>query len=277
MTRFLEPQVAESRQSKLGNLKVLLAEDNEVNQLLVRSILLYWGLESKTATTGVEVLELMDKEDFDMILMDIQMPDKNGIEATVEIRDLLDNKKKNIPIIALTANALIGEEKKYKAAGMDDFLTKPFKEEELYNVMYRVLNNNGGFGRSLNAAPVINVNETMVASSKIYDLKNILDIARGNQDFVLTLVKIFLETIPADSKNMVKACEEKKWDQVSKLAHKLKTTIDTLHVHSITEVIRVIEMDAKQQVNVAALPALVFKVDRAIDNISCSLREDFEL
>lgn len=131
----------------LTKLKILLAEDNEVNQLLARGILRYWGLDAKTAATGFEVLKLIENEDFDLILMDIQMPDKSGIEAAGEIREMKDAKKRNIPIIALTANGLKGEEKKYIAAGMDDFLTKPFKENDLYEVIERVYKKEGSFDR----------------------------------------------------------------------------------------------------------------------------------
>ena len=263
----------------LGNIKVLLAEDNEVNQLLARSILQYWGLESKTAVTGTEVLELMKNEHFDVVLMDIQMPEKSGIEATTEIRRFDDERKRNVPIIALTANALVGEEKKYMAAGMDDYLTKPFKENELYDVMCRVFKNQGAFGRKLNgffadkqpAAPA------PVPAPTLYSLQNIHDLARGNQEFVVTLMKIFLDTIPADSKAMVQAANEKKWDVASALAHKLKSTIDTLQVVSIKEIVRTIEYDGKRNINTAALPALIQKVDAAIQIIAEDIRAEYKL
>ena len=268
-------------QNGLGNLKVLLAEDNEVNQLLAKSILQYWGLESRIATTGTEVLQLINTEEFDVILMDIQMPEKSGIEATTEIRNLLDPKKKNIPIIALTANALKGEESKYRAAGMDDFLTKPFKAKELHEVITRVIRNEGSFGRNLNTdtQEVINPINTPVitAQEKLYDLKSVHEIARGSDEFVLMLVNIFLDTIPADSKAMVEACNDKKWDQVSKLAHKLKSTIDTMHMTSIKDCVRTVEADAKQGINKETLPALIQKINSVITSTACSLRQEFNI
>lgn len=124
--------------NQLGQLKVLLAEDNDINQLLAKSILQYWGFETKVATNGNEALHLLKQENFDIILMDIQMPEKSGIEAAEEIRALPDPVKNQVPIIALTANALKGEEIRYFAAGMNDYLTKPFNEHELYTVITRV-------------------------------------------------------------------------------------------------------------------------------------------
>lgn len=121
-------------------LKILLAEDNEISQLLARSVLQYWGFESKTAANGQEVLQLLSTEDFDLILMDIQMPVKSGLDATLEIRKMTDARKRNIPIIALTGANMKGDEKSVLAAGMNDYITKPFKEQELYNVISRVYN-----------------------------------------------------------------------------------------------------------------------------------------
>lgn len=124
--------------NQLGKLKVLLAEDNDINQLLAKSILQHWGFETKVAYNGNEALQLLLKEPFDLVLMDIQMPEKSGIEAALEIRRLSDPAKSQVPIIALTANALKGEEIKYFAAGMNDYLAKPFSEHELYTVITRV-------------------------------------------------------------------------------------------------------------------------------------------
>lgn len=148
--KFSDPETLQNDEknnsviNRLGNLKVLLAEDNEINQLLARSVLQYLGFESKTASNGQEAIDLLQQEDFDVILMDIQMPVKGGVEATTEIRNLANEKKKHIPIIALTASTLKGEEARYLAAGMDAFIPKPFKEQELYNVIDKVLTGKQG-------------------------------------------------------------------------------------------------------------------------------------
>jgi CheY-like chemotaxis protein len=264
----------------LGKLKVLLAEDNEVNQLLARSILQYWGIESKTAVTGHEVLDLMDKEDFDVVLMDIQMPEKSGIEAAKDIRNMSDLKKRKIPIIALTANALKGEEKKYIAVGMDDYLTKPFKENELYEVISRVLKNEGSFGRDLNSETIVeeSQNKSVIypdATQKLYDLSLVTELARGNQDFIQSLTKIFVDTIPPTADQLKVACSEGNWDQTSKLAHKLKSTIDTMNISSIKDDIRTIEANGKYQKNLAEVPALVDKVKWVIEQTTAQLKIEF--
>ena len=267
----------------LGNVKVLLAEDNEVNQLLARSILMYWGVEARIANTGNEVMELMKTEDFDVILMDIQMPDKNGLEATQEIRMLADERKKHVPIIALTANALKGEEKKYIEVGMDDFLTKPFSEKELYEVISRVLKNQGSFGRTLNKESVNNLNASTVSepvkaeNELLYDMNLLNELSHSNQDFILSLVKIFISTIPKNSSEMVEAAELKNWDRVSKLAHKLKSTIDTMNMKSIKQDIRSIEINASNKAELASVSNQVQKVHSIIEKTALQLKQQFSL
>jgi HPt (histidine-containing phosphotransfer) domain-containing protein len=117
----------------------------------------------------------------------------------------------------------------------------------------------------------------VASEEKLYDLRSVHEIARGSQEFVLMLVNIFLDTIPADSHAMVVACNEKKWDSVSKLAHKLKSTVDTMHMVSIKEIVRTVESDAKQGINKETLPALVQKIDTVIAATAAHLRHEFNL
>ncbi len=116
-----------------------MAEDVELNQFLARHILESWDFEVVIAGNGLEAIEQLGKDAFDCILMDVQMPEMDGIEATHHIRSLADPVKANIPIIALTANALKGDSEKYLAAGMTDYLAKPFDEERLFRVISRNL------------------------------------------------------------------------------------------------------------------------------------------
>lgn len=125
--------------NKLGRLRVLLAEDNQINQMLAKRILQFWGFECVIANNGREALDWMEQEQFDLVLMDIQMPEINGIEATIEIRKMADAQKRHVPVVALTANALKGEEEKYFSVGINDYLVKPFTENELYSVIEKVL------------------------------------------------------------------------------------------------------------------------------------------
>ena len=119
--------------------RVLLAEDVEVNQFLAKVILESKGLNVDIANNGIEALAFLVHNDYDLILMDVQMPEMDGITATKKIRQLADTKKALIPIIALTANALVGNEQEYYDIGMDVCVTKPFTAEKLFSVINKLL------------------------------------------------------------------------------------------------------------------------------------------
>jgi len=115
----------------LPSLHVLLVEDNEINQEIAREILKDMGLEVVLAENGVEAVEMWDKENIDLILMDIQMPVMDGLAATQAIRSSSNPYAKGIPVIAMTANAMTGDKEKSLEAGMDEHITKPLDINEL--------------------------------------------------------------------------------------------------------------------------------------------------
>ncbi len=123
----------------LGALKVLLAEDNEINKLIAKTMLNRWGFVTTLAPDGAEAVAAVAANDFDLVLMDIQMPNMDGITATSKIRAMGDKSKSNLPIIALTANTQLGVNDKYLEYDMDGYLSKPFKEEQLYNLITIVI------------------------------------------------------------------------------------------------------------------------------------------
>jgi len=121
---------------KFENLNVLVAEDNAINQKLIKNILNGLGINVSIANNGQEAYELRQTNDFDVIFMDIQMPVLGGIEATQKIIEYENqNRKHHIPIIALTANALTGDKEKYLKAGMDNYLSKPIELPALKSVL----------------------------------------------------------------------------------------------------------------------------------------------
>ncbi|MCE3282154.1 MAG: sensory box histidine kinase/response regulator [Chitinophagaceae bacterium] len=259
----------------LGPLKVLVAEDNKVNQLLTKGMLETWQFRAAVANTGKEVLQLLAHENFDVILMDIQMPEMNGLEATRAIRGLPDQRKSKIPIIALTANALKGDEAVYSAAGMNGFLTKPFTESALYEAIERVLRGFESFEAAESSKPHPMAKQS--SSQKLYDLTLVNELARGNQEFIMNLAKIFIQTVPPTSKEMVEACRQEKWEQVGKLAHKLKSTIDTMNIASLKDDIRVIEKNGKDRNNLEAVRELVAKTDSIITEVASQLQSEFSI
>ncbi|HVV55995.1 MAG TPA: ATP-binding protein [Mucilaginibacter sp.] len=123
----------------LSNLRVLIAEDNMVNVMLMKKLFSKWGITPTIAENGERAIELVQYGNFDIILMDLQMPVLNGFDATVEIRKMRDPKKANIPIIALTASALFDIKERVFNSGMNDYVSKPFKPDELKEKMQNLI------------------------------------------------------------------------------------------------------------------------------------------
>ncbi len=124
--------------SKPG-VRILIAEDNIVNQKVATAFVEKFGYSSQTVANGFEALQILEKAPFDLILMDCHMPEMDGFAATKEIRKFSDDKKRQIPIVAMTANAMPEDREKCLQAGMDDYITKPISPERLYNVLQKWL------------------------------------------------------------------------------------------------------------------------------------------
>ena len=128
----LEQQLRAAEQTPLTGLRVLVAEDNFVNQKVIRRTLEKWGIQVQIANNGREALEWLSREPFHLVLMDCQMPEMDGYEATRRIRAYEQPRGLHMPIIALTANALSGDREKCLECGMDDYLTKPVNPDLLW-------------------------------------------------------------------------------------------------------------------------------------------------
>lgn len=125
----------QSMESASKRLKILLAEDNVINQKLALRILEKWGHQVTVVPNGLEALEALTRGRFDLVLMDIQMPVMGGLEATGCIRDSERMDGGHIPIVAMTAYAMKGDREKCLAVGMDDYVAKPIKADELFAVI----------------------------------------------------------------------------------------------------------------------------------------------
>jgi CheY-like chemotaxis protein len=116
----------------LKGVKVLVAEDNEINIMLVKNIMKLWDIECDVVSDGLQAIEKVKTTDYDMILMDLQMPVMDGYEATSIIRQLPMEKVKTLPIVAFTASSKFEIESKAAKAGLNDYIGKPFDLNELY-------------------------------------------------------------------------------------------------------------------------------------------------
>ena len=134
-----EPESLRKSGRDLRGARILVAEDNEVNQLLVRTLLESWNANVEIVDNGLNALGRAQKGGFDLILMDLQMPFMDGIEAAENIRSLDEPEKSQVAIIALTADVLSETRRRVLTAGMNDLVTKPINQAELYQTLRRAL------------------------------------------------------------------------------------------------------------------------------------------
>ncbi len=176
----------EKRNTVFENIHALVAEDNNINQKLIKNVLNGFGVEVTLANNGEEALNLRMQNEYDMIFMDIQMPVMGGIEATGKIIEFEEKQRKHhIPIVALTANALAGDREKYINAGMDNYLSKPIELEQLNNLIqeyfpHRVV---GGNEEVIEEERVIEqeVSEEKVIEKKVIETELIEDIVKTEE------------------------------------------------------------------------------------------------
>ncbi|MCU0595309.1 MAG: response regulator, partial [Desulfobacterota bacterium] len=201
-------------------LKVLLAEDNPINQTLAVRMLEKRGYRVQVAPNGKEALEIFDREEIDLILMDIQMPEMDGFEATRLIRER--ERGKEVPIVAMTAHALTGDRERCLAAGMDDYVAKPIKAETLF----------GAIDRCVSGRPVRKSREftgqdmgTGERKSDVFDLSKALEIMGGDRDLLMEIVGIFVESFPATLRQIREALASGDAPLVERAAHSLKGSV----------------------------------------------------
>ncbi len=261
----------------LENKKILVAEDVRLNQDLVKRILESCKMEVTIANNGVEALQYMQENDFDCILMDVQMPEMDGMEATKKIRQLADKTKASVPVIALTANSTDEGNQKYLEAGMNDYLAKPYEEGNLIKVILKNLHQNSITGLGVNDQHTANKTATGLPPadrSKLYNLSMIESVSGGDKEFIKKMILLFIDTVPKDAAQMQQESALQNWIQVGKIAHKLKSTIDSMAIKSIQQDIRTVETNAKQASSLEILPPLIEKIAAVINNCVRQLQSE---
>ena len=250
-------------------LNILVAEDTEINQFLIKYILQSWGCAYTIVNDGKKALEEVHKTTFDLILMDIQMPEMNGTKATQLIRQMTDPVKAATPIIALTANALKGDAEFFKASGMTDYLSKPFDEMRLYDVILKVLKSKDNTLTDQQLENIAPEGQTQ------YDLSQLKTISKGDYSFISQMVHLFLTTMPPLMTELQEGTLNEDWETVRKVAHKMKPAIDSMGIHLLREVIRSIEINVKESADSTIIREQVNTVYKVLNTCIIQLNNDF--
>lgn len=256
-------------------LDVLLVEDNEINVLYAKTVLQKFNCNVDTAENGKIAIEKILKNDYKLILMDLQMPEMDGYKATQIIRNELPVPKNNLPVIAVTANAIKGEREKCLAVGMNDYIAKPFEPKTLENVLLKY------YKPKLSEKEMVKtlVNSANKETKKLVDLTYLGKISDNDKAFMKEMIETFIKNAPEDIKLLKSLLKEKKLEKMAGTAHKLKPAIKFMGIKPAIENILKIEDFAKKESNLQQLPRLIYQLEndclQAIEELKEIIAADF--
>jgi CheY-like chemotaxis protein/HPt (histidine-containing phosphotransfer) domain-containing protein len=203
---------------KTRNVKVLLVDDNEMNIKLGMAVLTEAGMKADTASNGLEALKYLKKNDYDVVLMDIQMPEMDGFQATKAIRNSL---KSEIPIIAMTANALSGEREKCLAQGMNDYISKPYKPKDLIEKINTIASK----GYANDKLSQFKEDER---NDKLMDIEILLEITNKNKTITIEIMEMFSHQIPQLLKKIDDELKAGNFIDAKRTIHKTKSSVSII-------------------------------------------------
>ena len=247
-------------------LRVLLAEDNRINQQFATLVLNKAGHSVEIAANGREAVEALRGSDFDVVLMDIQMPELNGMQAALEIRALPEPKCR-VPIIAVTAHAMAGAREEYLGAGMDDYISKPYQPALLLSMLDKVADR----GAMPSQTPVTTASGAKAVITRTEDLP-VLDMDQLNTfgtvfsvSKMKTLASLYMIDVEARLVLLAECRANNDFDGVSRQAHMIVSTAGNLGAKQTSALARLLEVSCTNEDSALS--------DRLIDELraSCEL------
>jgi PAS domain S-box-containing protein len=265
-----EPQaeILES-DTEVKNIKVLVVEDIALNQLLMKTLLDDFGFEREIAANGKIAIEKLANTSYDIILMDLQMPEMNGFEATEYIRNTLNS---NIPIIALTADVTTVDLAKCKAVGMNDYLAKPVDERLLYRKIISLVKK----------PAIVNVSEHTASGNngsvklKCIDLNYLMQRTKSNPALMMEMIAAYLEQTPPLISTMNQSHKAKDWILLNATVHKLLPSFSIMGMSNDSiDTAKKIQQYASTQQEADGIPGLILKLQNVCEQACIELEEEF--
>ena len=226
----IETEVAVSQQVGTGNFRILLAEDDPVNQKLALGILSKYKHDVMVVNNGLEAVETIQHKDFDVILMDVQMPVMDGLEATDMIRKNPHPQKSEIPILALTAHAMVSDRQRCLESGMDDYLSKPYTPADLMAKIEQLVGNRTAERTTAKSGP------SNKPTSRLVDWPQAFETVGGDRKLLCELIEVFLKekaNMVADLEKSIAASDPK---AIRRCSHTIKGTLNHLGAHHCAEI-----------------------------------------
>ena len=256
------------------NTKILLVEDNRINQAVMMGILSSWGVSADIANNGQEALDILKKQGdlfYQIVLMDCQMPIMDGYEASQVIRSRqIPALPHDIPIIAMTGNAVAGDKEKCLAAGMSDYLSKPVDAGMLLEKMQHWLNIANT--NAITEKKIAQTASVVFADTDTWQYNQLLVRMRNNQAIIKKLVEMFIEDNVQVKAQLEQAIVQNNLPELKNMAHKIKGSARNLSFINLGNILNAIELSAKEQ-KVDNLSELYRQFIREYDNLMPLLTE----
>ena len=251
---ILDVELAELN-PEIKNIKVLVVEDIPLNQLLMKTLLDDFGFERDIAENGEIAVEKLKNEEYDIILMDLQMPVMNGFAATEYIRNVMLSK---IPIIALTADVTTVDLAKCKAVGINDYISKPVDEKVLYSKILNLLQI-----PPLHNAATSSTNESGQESNEsCINLEHLIKRTKSDPKLMTEIILLYLAQTPILIKAMKKSFEDKDWETLHSSVHKMIPSFSIVGIDlDYEKKARLIQDFAHTQRQLEEIPDLVWQLD----------------
>ncbi len=271
-TRGSEREILRKLAAPLKNKSILVVEDNEINQEVAREVLSKIVSNIELANNGKQAVSMVQQKKYDCVLMDIQMPVMDGYQASKIIRK--NYSLKELPIIAMTANAMGGDREKCIAAGMNDYVSKPIRIKNFYETLNKWLKN-GTPASNLDSISIKEKPSRFISEIKTIDLKNGIELMGDRETFVSLLVQ-FKQQQSDIFHDSLRHIESGEFDEVSRKAHNLKGVSANLFILYIPELAANLDNACKNKNKEAATSSLsalreaLFNVMSDIDRVKQS-------
>ncbi len=242
----------------LANLSFLVADDDEYNRGLIAHIFKKWKLNFIMVENGKKIVDKIDSgERFNLILLDIQMPEMNGIEVTKYIRGLQEKEISDLSIMALTATTAREELDRCYKAGINHIMSKPFSEYSLFINICEVL--------GIEIPEALNEEQEVVGQDDVPVMfKNLYHIANNDEGFVREMLQMFIKTSREGMAEVKRGLKERDWMRVAEFAHKIKSPCKHLDALETANLLKEIELVARNEKNKEKLNEMISKVEKEI-------------
>jgi CheY-like chemotaxis protein len=257
----------------IEGLRILVAEDNPFNQIVIAQMLEFDNHEATIAENGEKALELLEKQEFDLVLMDIQMPVLDGIDAARKIRSgTLSAISPHIPLIALSAHIRSEEQPRFAEAGFNACLSKPLAIEDLRQLLLDIFPHRG-----LEYAPAKKPQaEVRVASpaAKLSDFHEINRLLSGRRNVIITLLTLYSQTMPGTTAALEECLMKGNCRELERLTHSVKSSIRNIGATALAEMAKELEDAARNQDLAQAMhifPGLRLGIHQTISEVNTYL------